>query len=1140
MEDLQNKIKKEFGLSSLSIDNGVSVFVLMFIIIVLGVTTYTNIPKEQFPEVTMNNIFINTPHFGNSAVDIENLITRPIEKELQSITGLKNITSTSIQDFSIIVAEFETDVDISEAIVDVKDAVDRAKSELPDDLKQEPNVFDVDLSQMPIMSVNMSGPYTADELKGYAEYVQDKLEDISEISDVIIKGALDREVKIDVDLYAAQARQISFRDISMAIARENITMSGGEIVKNNFRRSIRVIGEFENIAEIENLIIKSENGLPIYMRDVAAVSFGYKDKTSIARSGGLPVLSLDVIKRSGENLLSASDKIKEIVKKAQIEKLPKEMRISIFNDQSVKTREQVANLENSIIFGMLLVILVLLFFLGIRNATFVGLAIPFSMLLGFIVVGLLGYTLNMMILFGMIMALGMLVDNGIVVIENIYRHRQEGFSPVEAAKRGTGEVAIPIIASTATTLAAFLPLAFWPGLMGSFMKYLPITLIIVLTSSLFVGLVINPVLATYFMVLEDHSKEKKARTKKIALIASGVLLALAIIFHFTGVLALRNLLAFSIIIVLINTFIFNPFADIFQNRFLPWLEKWYDKIIHGALKVPILVMFGTVLLFFGSLVILGISKPKVDFFPSTDPAYVNAFIDLPLGKDIEATNRIMTKIEQKVNKALIPYQSIVEEVLTQIGENTADPGGPPEQRASPNKARLTVSFISDRERGEVSSNDALIAMQEAVNGIPGVSIAIEGNKNGPPTGKPINIELKADNIDTLLVTSAKLIAYLNSQNIGGVEELKADVKLNKPQLIVNIDREAARRYEISTGQIASEIRTAVFGEEASKYKLGEEEYPIEIRLAEKYRNNIDDILNQKITFRNPANGRIAQVPISAVASINYSTTYSSIKRKNLQRVITVYSNVLKGYNANEVVGQLKSQLELYSLPKGVTYGFTGEQEEQAIAMTFLGNAFKVALMAIFFILVAQFNSVLTPFIIILSIVFSTIGVFLGYAFTGDTLVVIMTGMGIISLAGVVVNNAIVLIDYIEISLRQKQQDLGLEKDSRLSIEDFKSVIAKAGAVRLRPVLLTAITTVLGLLPMALGWNINFSGFVSNLDAEYYQGGESADFWAPMSWTIIYGLTFATFLTLIVVPVMFYAFRRASWFFGGLLNKTDGE
>ena len=1122
---MEGKIQKEFKLTSLSIKNSTSVFVIMFVIIVLGISAYRNIPREQFPEVTLNKIFINTPYFGNSAEDVENLITRPIEKQLQAINGIDKITSTSIQDFSSIIAEFSTDEDIDDALRKVKDAVDKAKSDLPDDLKADPNVFDVDLTQLPIMTVNLSGAFSNDELKDFAEYLQDEIEDLPEVSDVNLKGARDREVKIDVDLYKAQARKISFRDIEMAIARENMTMSGGEIKAHDFRRSIRVLGQFKSVDEIRNLIVKSEHDSPVYLRDIADVSFGYQEPKSIARSNGLPVISLDIIKRKGANLLSTSDKVKALVKKAKAEVFPEGLQARIFNDQSIHTRRQVSNLENSIIFGMLLVVLVLLFFLGLRNATFVGIAIPFSMLLGFIIVSALGYTMNMVILFGMIMALGMLVDNGIVVIENIYRHRQEGYSSVDAAKYGAGEVAIPIITSTATTLAAFVPLAFWPGMMGSFLKYLPITLIIVLTSSLFVGLVINPVLAAHFMVLQDHSPERKRNSRRAVLITSAVLVVLALLFHFMHWLTLRNLLGFIVLISLVNVFVFNPFAAVFQDKWLPVLERGYDKLVRFALKLPAVTLGVAVLLLIASFILFATHAPKVKFFPAPDPDYINAFVELPLGSDITATDKVMRDIEVRIRQALQPYESIVEEMLTQIGEHTADPNGPPDPGNSPHKARFTVTFVPDLQRHGLSTKDAMEAMRDAVRDIPGVTITVEGKKAGPPTGKPVNIELQSEDLDTLLTTARDLIAFFNKQHIGGIEQLKTDVSLNKPQLLVHINREAARRFQISTAQIASEIRTAVFGKEASKFKINEDEYPINIRLAPGYRNRIDDLLQQKITFRNPANGRISQIPIAAVATVQYTSTYSAIKRKDLKRVVTIYSNIKEHYNANEIVRQLKSLMSTYPLPKGVTYEFTGEQEEQAKAQNFLRRAFGIALLAIFFILVAQFDSVINPFIIVLSIIFSLIGVLLGYVVSGDEFVLIMTGMGIISLAGIVVNNAIVLIDYTLISMQRRKLELGLAEGDELPAGQVKDVIARAGAVRLRPVLLTAITTVLGLLPMALGININFSSLVSRLDPEYFRGGTSAEFWSPMAWTVIYGLTFATFLTLVIVPAMFYAFHR---------------
>ncbi|MCB9264565.1 MAG: efflux RND transporter permease subunit [Lewinellaceae bacterium] len=1117
---------REFGLSSLAVDNGTSVFILTLMIFIFGIEAYQNMPKEQFPEVAWPTVYINTPYFGNSAADIENLVTRPIEKELQSITGVKDIRSTSIQDFSVITAEFDADMDLDEAVRKVKDAVDKAKSELPSDLDQEPQVLDINLSEIPIVTINISGDYSNDELRNYAEYLEDEIEQLDEISSVEIRGALEREVKVDVDLLKMEARQVSFGDIENAIAMENITMSGGELVNNEFRRAIRVKGEFENVRELENMIVKSENQMPIYLKDIATVAYGFKDPTSIARSDGLPVISLDVIKRQGENLLEAADKIKVIVDDARVV-LPQDLKISLFNDQSVNTRNEVRNLENSIISGVILVVLVLLFFLGLRNALFVGMAIPLSMLMGILFLSLTGVTMNIVVLFSLILALGLLVDNAIVLVENIYRYMQEGYNGWDAAKYGAGEIAMPIIASTATTLAAFLPLAFWPGIMGEFMKYMPITLIIVLTSSLIVALVINTVFTSRFMAVDERANrpEVRRRRRKNVLIAASVMIGLAVICHFTGLLAGRNFLGIGAGIVLLNWFVLRPSAFYFQNRLLPVLENAYDHFVRGALAVPGMVFGGTFVLLFAAIGLLAFNAPKVIFFPSADPLYINVFVELPLGKDIEATNRVTRELEKRVQKVVEPYSGIVEAVLTQIGENTSDPNTPPEPGASPHKARLTVSFVPANERGGVSTFDIMEQIREAVRGIPGVKITVDKNADGPSAGKPINLEVQGEDIDRLAMISEDLIKYFNGKNIPGIEELQADVKIGKPELIVNVDREAARRYEVSTFEIANAIRTSVFGKEVSKYKQGEDEYPIFVRLDESYRNNIDNLLNQKITFRSPATGKISQVPISAVADVKFSSTYSSIKRKDLDRVITIYSNVLEGYNANEIIEEMKDWMAQYPLPNGFTYEFTGEQQQQAEDMGFLNMAFLIALFSIFIIIVAQFNSVTSPFIIILSVLFSTIGVFLGYAFTGRDISVIFTGVGIISLAGVVVNNAIVLIDYTNLLIKRRKEELGYGNNQELSGSEMKEAIVRAGATRLRPVLLTAITTVLGLVPLAVGFNFNFFTLITDLDPQIFIGGDNTAVWGPMAWTVIYGLIFATFLTLVVVPVMFWlAFR----------------
>lgn len=1135
MKELKNKLPevfRNFSPSTWAIDNGTSVFILTFMVLLFGVQSYRDIPKEQYPEIDLPTVYINTPYFGNSATDIENLVTRPIEKELQGLEGLKDIKSTSIQDYSVITVEFESGVDISEATDKVKDAVDMAKADLPNDLDQDPLVLEVNLSELPIVTVNVSGDYPNDELREYAEYLQDELEALDQVNDVDMKGALEREVKVDVDLLKMESMQVSFGDIAGAIQSENLTMSGGEIVADDFRRAIRVKGEFTRVSDLENVIVKSEYRQPVFLRDIAKVSFGYKDKTSIARSDGLPVISLDVIKRKGENLLSTADEIK-IVVDAAIEKFPEDVKVSLFNDLSVYTRNEVNNLENSIISGVILVVLVLLFFLGLRNAAFVGLAIPLSMLMGIMWLGITGVTLNIVVLFALILALGLLVDNAIVVVENVYRYMQEGYEPVTAAKRGAGEVAVPIIASTATTLAAFIPLAFWPGLVGSFMKYFPITLIIVLSSSLFVALVINPVFTRTFMKVDEREEDPLIRRRKLRniLIMAGLMLFMALLGLVSGTIWVRNLFGLVGILTLLNYFVLRPASFSFQNNALPVLEKGYNIFLNFALRIPALVFTGTFMLLIFSLYLWSTRGPEMEYFAGGEPIYVNAFVELPLGKDIEATNKLMSELEQKVAEVIEPsYGHIVEAVLSQIGENTSDPNTPPEPGASPNKARLTVQFVKTQDRGGISTFKVMDEIRTAMQGYPGVQISVDKNADGPPTGKPINLEIRGDDLDQLLTLSQEVKSYINDQNIPGIEELQSDVQLGKPELIVNVDREAARRYGVSTFAVADALRTSVFGLEVSQFKQGEDEYPIYIRLAEAYRYDVDYLLNQKITFRDMASGQIAQVPISAVADIEYTSTYSAVKRKDLERMVTIYSNVVEGYNAINIVDELRDLMEDYDLPDDFSYEFTGEQEQQAKDQEYLSSAFLVAIFSIFIILVTQFNSIISPFIIIVSVLFSTIGVFLGYVFLGGTFSVVFSGVGIISLAGVVVNNAIVLIDYINLLVQRKRESLGYESMMQLRQADVKDAIIQGGATRLRPVLLTAITTVLGLIPLAIGFNFNFFTLISESDPHIFIGGDNTALWGPMAWTVIYGLVFATFLTLIVVPSMYWlAYRMKSFF-----------
>lgn len=1133
---------KQFGLTTASLRNKTTVFVLLVIISLAGLMSYINMPRESFPEVVIPQIYIGTAYPGNSPLDIEKLVTRPLEKEVNTITGIDRITSTSVQGYSTILVEFDFSVTPEEALRKVKDKVDIAMgdSDFPTDLPADPNIFEMNFSEMmPVMNINLSGDFSIDQLEDFAEYLEDEIEKLPEITEVDIRGVQKKEMKINVDLFKMQANEISLQDIANAVQGENTTISAGDLLSDNFRRSVRIIGEYKNAGEIENTIVKNENFDVVYLRDIAEVVFEGKEKESYAREYSKPVVMVDVKKRAGENLINASDKINEILEHAKENVFPENLEISITNDQSDQTRMQVSELENSIIFGMLLVILVLLFFLGIRNALFVGIAIPLSMFIAFFILGAMGVTLNMMVLFSLVLALGMLVDNGIVVVENIYRLMDEGMSAFDAAKYGAGEVAWPIIASTATTLAAFIPLAIWPGIMGEFMKYLPITLMIVLSSSLFVALVINPVLTAAYMKIEEINTPKRKVFKIVA-----VLFSLGVLFLIAGVIWLSNLLFIAGIIGLLNKFVLTPVTKWFQTKIIPKMEYRYETFLKYVFKgyKPIYFFAGVIVFLIFSFILLGLFMPKVIFFPVNQPNYVNVFIEAPIGTDIEEVNRITEGIEEKlisfakewevtevIDGKEKTYNYLIKSIIAQVGEGTSDPNQGPSMAQTPHKARISVNFIEFKERRGVITSEVMERIRDLVQHTPGVQIVVNKDEGGPPQGKPINIEIAGDDYDKLIVDANGMKDFIDNSNIPGIEELKLDVEIGKPEMPVNIDRNKARRFNLSTSQIGMALRDALFGLELpTSFKDGEDDYPIMIRLKDEYRYNPDILMDQKITFRDQSSGKIKQVPISSVADAERSSTFSAVKRKDLSRIITISSNVLEGYNPNEVVQEIKNVLSDYTLSKGNSFKFTGQQEEQEKEMSFLSTALLIAVFLIFLIMVAQFNSAATPFIIVASVVFSLIGVFVGLVTFQMDFVIIMTMIGIISLAGIVVNNAIVLIDYTKLVMERKRIELGLEENAKLPVPVLIECMIIGGKTRLRPVLLTAITTVLGLMPLAIGLNINFLSLVSRYDAEFYIGGDNVVFWGPMSWTIIFGLTFATFLTLVIVPAMFYLSVRLKY------------
>ncbi len=1127
----QSSIKntiRDFKLTVLALKNKNTVFLLTGIVAVFGLISYQQLSKELFPEVFFPTILVQTVYPGNPPVDMENLITRPIEKEVESAKGVKKVTSTSLQDASMVMVEFNYDTEIRDALQEVKDAVDRAKSDLPSDLLSDPIVTDIDFTEFPIININLSGDFSLAELKRYAEYLEDKLESITEVSKVEIQGVEEREIIIEVDPYKLEAVGLAFPDIQYAVAQENISMSGGDITLGKTRRSIRVVNEFVTTKDIESIIVKRTNGHVVYLRDVATVIDGYADLTSKARLDGQPVVSVQVIKKGGENLLVATDKIFEVLNEAEATgAIPATLNVSITNDQSDMVRKQLSNLENSMILGILLVVIVLFYFLGTRNALFVGLAIPLSMLLSFMVFGLIGYKINMIVLFALILALGMLVDNAIVVVDNIYRFVGLGYKPFEAARLATSEIAMPIISSTATTLAAFLPLAFWDSIMGEFMKYLPIVLIITLISSLFVALVITPVVAATFIKMDDGNVNNRPNKKKTYRNIA-ILLVFAAIFYAVRWFAIANILSIMAIVLYLNMIFFWKVERWFRNVFLTRLENVYSRILSYALlgKNPIFFLLGTFGLMIFTVVLFNVRQPEVKFFPSNDPNYINIVAELPIGSDLAVTDSVMRLIEADVNKVIEPHRHSVKSVLTTVGK-----GDPNEWTFGDevNKGLLTISFVEFKDR--LGDNTSVI-MQKLNDNLlgkyPGVELSFTQDLMGPPAGKAINIEVSGPEFDKILVLADSIETLINSYDIAGIEGLKFDLELGKPELIIDIDRDKARRFGLSTLQIAETIRTSLFGKEISRFKVGEDDYPIQLRYNEAYRNNLPTLLNQKISFMDE--GQLIQIPISAVAEFHYSTTYGSVKRKDKDRVVTVYSNVLKGYNATNINNQLKTILSGFDMPEGYKYAFTGEQEEQQESMAFLGNAMLIALALILLILVTQFNSLVRPLIILTSVLLSTIGVLGGISTFKMDFVVVMTGIGLVSLAGIVVNNAIVLIDYIGLLKEKRREELGLPENAFLSLQDATDCVVQAGRTRLRPVLLTAITTILGLIPMAIGLNIDFIKGLTEFNPDIYFGGDNVIMWGPISWTVIFGLTFSTFLTLIIVPVMYrITVNMQKWF-----------
>lgn len=1140
---MKTQNSKEFLPSTWAIEHRTVIYVIMVIFFVLGLRSYVTMPRETFPEINDTKVFVSTVYPGNTAEDIERAITDPLEEALKAVPNLVEIKSTSSEDFSVIEVEFDENISIDDAKQKAKDLVDGVTSG-PDwpvfnNAKVEPNVFELDFSELrPILNINMHGDYPIEQLKAYAELLKARVEQLPEIKEVNIRGIQVFEVEVAVDIYKMTAAQVSFNDIINAISRENTTISGGNIVLGGQRRNIRLTGEIEDPEDLANFVVKTEKG-PVYLGDLADISFQEKEKTSFARSFGEKAVLLDVVKRGGKNLVQASQEIKEIVSNLQKIGLPDDLDIEVSNDQSNMTLNQISELVNSIIFGVILVVSVLMFFLGFRNALFVGFAIPMSMFMSFMILSFLGYTLNTMVLFGLVMGLGMLVDNGIVVVENVYRlMEKEGLSRWEAAKTGIGEIAFPIIISTATTIAAFLPLGAWPGLMGEFMIYFPITLSVVLGSSLVVAIFFNSMLVSQFMEISEREISLKSLWRlTFALGGLGILLLLM----GEKTRLLGNILLVIPTLFWLYKYFIKKWAVSFQNTFLVRLENGYRKFLSYALggAKPFLFLGGTFVLLFLSFALMGIFPPKVEFFPNNEPQQIFVFIEYPEGTAIYKTNATTREIEREILSVMEHTEFtqngeslLVESMVAQVGEGAGNPfidnGNTNEL---PHKGKITLTMREYKFRNGVSSELLREEIQRQLSGkFPGVAISVEKDAKGPPAGYPVTIEIKGGGYLDMIQTAEAMKEFLNRTNVAGVEELKIDVNKNKPGTQLQVDRQKAGELGVSASQVGQLLRTSLFGAKAGIFKKEGDDYDINVRFNKEQRYDANALYNQNIIFRDQATGRIKQIPIAALIEKENTTSFNAIKHKELNRVVTLYSSVLAGYNANAVVDQVKTTLANYEMPDGMSYSFTGEIEEQEKNMAFLSNALAAALGLILLLLVFQFNSISKPLIILLSIFLSFTGVFLGLILFQMPFVILMTMMGIIALAGIVVNNGVVLLDYTQLLIDRKSHMEKVPEGKMLSMELAKEAIVEGGTARLRPVILTAITTVLGLIPLAIGLNIDFFTLFSEYDPNIYVGGDNVIFWGPLAWTVIFGLTFATFLTLVIVPATFsIVYSLKLWF-----------
>jgi CzcA family heavy metal efflux pump len=1017
-------------LNRFALNRQATVLALLVLIVIAGLYCYATLPRESFPDITIPYVFVTTTYEGVAPEDMEELITIPIERKLKGINDVEEIRSTSAEGLSTVAIKFLPKVDLDDALQKVRDKVDQAEGDLPAELQDDPVIKEVNFSDMPVIRVVLSGPLSLRRLQNLAEDIQDELESIPGVLEARLTGGLEREIHVEFDLDRVRAYNVPFSSIVRSLTQSNVNMPGGSMDIGEGKYLVRVPEDFQHPSEIFSIVAFVRDGKPVYLRDIAIIRDAYKDPLTRSRINREKSVTIAVLKRSGENIVRIADDVKRVVDDMR-PVLPQTLKIDLTADMSNDVRLLVADLENNILSGLVLVLAVIFVFIGGQSAIFVALAIPYSMFITFSLLTGFNVTLNMVVLFSLILALGMLVDNGIVIVENIYRHMQQGEPRQEAARVATDQVAWPVITSTLTTLGAFSPMLFWPGIMGEFMGYLPQTLIMALSASLFVALVINPVLSARYQKVKIKNPSGNPKSKE------------------------------------------------------PIVKRFYLVILKWFLGHRWVVLVCAPILFVSAILAFAMFGKGTEFFPETEPrrAYVN--IKAPEGTNLDSSDKLVARIEKIVSE----YEDI-RYVISNIGSIGGDPfsqGG-----TGTHISRVVLDFKDFHDRSRPSSEIIKEVRRKILKAIHGAEVQVEKEEEGPPTGPPVNIEVSGDDIHVLGALAARVREEI--KDIPGLVDLKDNFVKGKPEIRVRVDKEKAALMGLDTYTIAYTVKGAIKGVKAGVYREGKDEYDIIARLPERDRKSIEGL--KRITV---SGSRGEPIPLTSLARVSLGSGIGAIMRLDQKRVVTISGDV-SGRLANDIIRDIDARLaQRIDWPKGYAYRFTGEQEEQAKAQAFLSKAFFACITIILLILLTQFNSFITPLIILVSVLLSMIGVFFGLLITGTAFGIIMTGIGVISLAGVVVNNAIVLIDYIN-------QLIGRGISST-------EALMRAGAVRFRPVMLTAITTILGLLPMATGISFDFRKLAFDI------GGESSQWWGPMAVAVIFGLGFATLLTLIVVPVL---------------------